>query len=210
VGTPAGLDDRAIGPKGGGRRGGIEYAARLFGRSPRDTTCDCAASTEPNLLQSIYLQNDNELLATIDRRGGWLDERTGAAAKAALAARASEERLVAQFRTRIKELEAQLADARAKERVKLAGDLELQLSKRREDLTLHEKRLAALPKVEAPRPFEVDAVVREAFLLALGRRPTEPELDRSRSYFRDSADNASGFRDLLWALLNTKEFVTNH
>jgi hypothetical protein len=225
VGTAKGLEDRAIGPKAGGRRGQPDYASRVFGRNTRDTTCDCAASTEPNLLQAIYLQNDGELLGTIERRGGWLEECTGAAFKANLAARKTEEDLIARFGTRVAELESQLEKARKGgnvkeneneeeeegENEKLIKDLELQLSKRRDDLALHQKRLAALPKVEAPqKPFDAGSVVREAFLRALGRRPTDAEADRSLAYFHEAGENAKGFRDLLWALLNTKEFVTNH
>ena len=71
--------DRAIGVMGtvtGARRGAGSYAAKIFGRSDRQTNCDCSTSNEPNLLQSIYLQNDQETLGAIERSSsGWLDER---------------------------------------------------------------------------------------------------------------------------------------
>ena len=54
------------------------YAAKVFGSSTRETNCDCNRSDEPNLLQSIYLQNDAELYAAIDRADGWLVEKTEA------------------------------------------------------------------------------------------------------------------------------------
>jgi hypothetical protein len=210
VGTLASLEDRAIGPKAGGGRGPAQYASRVFGRSPRDTTCDCAASTEPNLLQSIYLQNDGELLSAIERRGGWLDECTSASSRNALAARKNEEAEVQRLSKRIDELEKERESARRDEKGKLAEDVALQLSKRREELAQHRKRLAAIPDARAPAPFDADALVREAFLRALGRRPNDAEVERARSYAQDAGDHAKGFRDLLWALLNTKEFVTNH
>ena len=75
------VDTRAIGPKlpaGRGRNNGT-YANKVFGASTRETNCDCNRSDEPNLLQSIYLQNDNEIFTTIDRPDGWLIERTKAA-----------------------------------------------------------------------------------------------------------------------------------
>ncbi len=118
--TPAGLEERAIGPKAGGsvgRRNGGDYAARLFGRSPRDTNCDCAASNEPNLLQSIYLQNDQETLSAIDRRGGWIDERTGSPLNAAAnQARATTEKAVAALQAKIADLQ------RRSEALHKAGD----------------------------------------------------------------------------------------
>ena len=79
--TTEGLAERAIGPKAGAgsnlRRGGGDFASKVFGRSARDD-CDCSASNEPNLLQSIYLQNDSEIATALDRPGGWVEERTGA------------------------------------------------------------------------------------------------------------------------------------
>src|SRR5262245_11256581 len=71
------VEERAIGPKGGalvGKFGYSSYASTVFGRSPRDVNCDCGASSEPNLLQAIYTQNDKEVLAAIDRKSGWLSE----------------------------------------------------------------------------------------------------------------------------------------
>ena len=66
------LEARAIGPKtalGLARQGRGDYAARVFGASPRDTNCDCNRSNAPNLLQSIYLQNDLEVTAALNRPG---------------------------------------------------------------------------------------------------------------------------------------------
>jgi hypothetical protein len=210
--TPAGLEERAIGPKGGAgiaRRNGTDYAANLFGRSPRNTNCDCAASSEPNLLQSIYLQNDQETLATIDRRGGWLDERSGNLAKATAQARAAAESAIAALEPKIADLDRQA------EAFYLVGNdwaceyIELELAKRRANLAVQKSKLDSLPKV-TPLPFVPEDVIREAFLRALGRRPTDPEAGRARAHFADTPNQTKALRDLLWALLNTKEFVTNH
>lgn len=212
--TLAGLEDRAIGPKGGlTSRRGIgqgEFASRVFGRSPRDTNCDCAASNDPNLLQSIYLQNDGEMLSAIDRRGGWLDERTGMNLKSTRQAREAAERAVATLTRRIEELEAQAAKFREQDKEKAIADTELQLSKRRDDLASAQKRLAALDPLNDPAPFEPEAVVREAYLRTLSRLPTEAEAARARNHLEAAGEPATGLRDLLWALLNTKEFITNH
>ena len=59
-------------------------------------------------------------------------------------------------------------------------------------------------------PFDAEKVIREAYLRTLGRVPHEPEAAAARDYFDHSADRQKGLRDLLWALLNTKEFITNH
>ncbi len=136
------ITTRSIGPRlpaGRGRNIG-NYANKVFGASTRETNCDCNRSDEPNLLQSIYLQNDNEVFATINRPAGWLTERSTATATA----------------------------------------------------------------------LDREAIVRAAYLRALGRTPLPPEAEAATSYLLGAPDAARGLRDLLWALLNTKEFATNH
>jgi hypothetical protein len=143
------VEERAIGPKGGahvGRRGHNDYASKVFGRSPRDTNCDCSASNEPNLLQAIYLQNDKEVLAAIDRKVGWLNE----------------------VRTR---------------------------------------------SAKAPRggaAADTAALIREAFLRTVSRPPTAAEAERSAAHLERVGGPLEGLQELLWALLNTREFITNH
>ena len=214
--TKAGLEERAIGPKGGAgvpRKNGGEFAARVFGRSTREVNCDCSTSNEPNLLQSIFLQNDSSLFAAIDRRDGWLDERSGNAVRAAKQERLEVERTIGKVEKQIAELEKQVpvgddvlcGDEDPKDEV-VARDL----TRLYERLADRRHRLEVLPKLEPPGPIVVDAVIREAFLRALGRQPTDAELARSTEHFRQAPTKVKGLRDLLWALLNTKEFTTNH
>ena len=218
----ADVAERAIGPKGGvllARRGpgGGDFASRVFGRSQRDTNCDCSSSNEPNLLQSIFLQNDNEVFAAIDRRGGWLRERTGADAKERSAAESG----LAALETRVKAIEKEKAALEAETGGDGDGeadkaddgkvkDVDRRLARRTEERDALRARLRALPSAEAPAPFDAGAVVREAYLRALGRRPTGAEADRALDYVKAAPNEAQGMRDLVWALLNTKEFVTNH
>ncbi len=68
--------DRAIGIPGSGRRvarGASSYALSVFGRSVRQSNCDCDRSNEPSLLQTVFLRNDDEVLAMVgDARTGWV------------------------------------------------------------------------------------------------------------------------------------------
>jgi hypothetical protein len=139
------VEERAIGPKGGalvGRYGYGNYASTVFGRSPRDTNCDCSASNEPNLLQAIYTQNDKEVLAAIERKGGWLHEIS--------------------------------------------------------------------PRLAKRVPSENEALIKEAFLRTIGRGPTAREAERSTSHLAEVGNSVEGFQELLWVLLNSREFLTNH
>jgi hypothetical protein len=54
-----------------------------------------------------------------------------------------------------------------------------------------------------------DELIRQAYLRALNRLPEEQESSVASRYLRESQDTIGGLRDLLWALLNTKEFMVN-
>jgi hypothetical protein len=143
------MEQRAIGPNGGalvGRYRDGDYASTVFGRSPRDTNCDCSASNEPNLLQAIYLQNDKDLLAALARKEGWLNE------------------------------------------------IGSRLAKKSPDEAAH----------------EIPPIIDEAFLRTVSRLPTAAEKERSAAHLERVGDPLEGLHELLWALLNTREFVTNH
>ena len=125
-----------------------KYALAVFGRSTRESNCDCDRSMEPSLLQTVFLQNDRDMLAQIDRKGGWVE-----------------------------------AVSRPYEAAKGGAP---------------------------PTPADVARIVRQAYLRTLSRPPTEAEAARAASYFGESAGVREAARDLLWALLNTKEFLVNH
>jgi hypothetical protein len=142
------LQERAIGPKGGalvGRYRDGEYASTVFGRSPRDANCDCSASNDPNLLQAIYMQNDKDVTAALERKDGWL----------------------------------------------------------------HEVRVR-LSKKSRKDAIDTNALIREAFLRTLSRPPTPAEAERGAAHLKNVGHPVEGLHELLWALLNTREFITNH
>ena len=49
-----------------------------------------------------------------------------------------------------------------------------------------------------------------AYLLWTGRLPNEAELETSTKHLAQAESPIAGARDLLWALINTKEFIVNH
>ena len=68
----------------------------------------------------------------------------------------------------------------------------------------------AVPDSQLPAAEVVSKIVEEAYLRTLSRYPTEQEQQRSIKYLGESTDLAKGAKDLLWVLLNTKEFILNH
>jgi len=150
--APAGRGEPAA--AGWGKSG--QYALMVFGRSTRESNCDCDRSMEPSLLQTVFLRNDRDMLTQIDRKGGWVDQ---------LATRHGD-------------------DGKAKKQ--------------------------ASPPPTALAPDDVAAIVREAYLRTLCRPPLEAEATRAAAHFAEAGGVREATRDLLWALLNTKEFLVNH
>ncbi|MGH7127705.1 MAG: DUF1553 domain-containing protein, partial [Planctomycetaceae bacterium] len=135
---PATVRSRAIGV---GTDDG-NYALKLFGEPAREQLCDCERSNEPSLLQTLYLRNDPELLALLDRKDGWLRQVS-----------------------------------------------------RQEPAWLDAHR---------------DELIQQAYLRTFSRPPTDDELTTCREHFHQAEDAIAALRDLLWALLNSKEFILNH
>ena len=70
-------EGRAIAIPGAGRRisqNAAYYALTVFGRSIRESNCDCDRSAETSLLQTVFLRNDEQTLAMIDGRDSWLQQ----------------------------------------------------------------------------------------------------------------------------------------
>jgi hypothetical protein len=53
-------------------------------------------------------------------------------------------------------------------------------------------------------------LIREAYLRTFSRPPTEAEIGTSEAHLNDSPTGEDGLRNLLWALVNSKEFILNH
>ncbi|MCA9015189.1 MAG: DUF1553 domain-containing protein, partial [Planctomycetaceae bacterium] len=60
------------------------------------------------------------------------------------------------------------------------------------------------------KPSEQEALVTEAYLRTLSRFPEPMEMKESLQHLQKTATVQEGLHDLLWALLNTQEFITNH
>jgi hypothetical protein len=168
--------------QGGDGRGQRLYSLGIFGRPDRKTTCDCERSNDPTLLQSLFLYNDGEIHQMINA-GGWINDLN---------------------------------------RVERAGDFPERIRITRERLAQQEraggqervaKTRTELAKLEALRNVNVadrGALVEELYLRTVSRLPTSDERTRSLDYLSGAETVSSGMRQLLWVMLNTKEFILNH
>ncbi|MBL8796291.1 MAG: DUF1553 domain-containing protein [Planctomycetia bacterium] len=73
-------------------------------------------------------------------------------------------------------------------------------------ITAPQGRVAQLIKDIA----EEDKRIEDLFLWALSRLPTNEERQTCLKYVKESASPQRGLEDLLWGLLNTREFLLNH
>jgi hypothetical protein len=115
-----------------------------------------------------------------------------------------------ELEARIAGYERNLAKAEKANMAGLATVLEDELRDARRQSTLARKRASEGGTVPLRVVTEPSQIVREAYLRTLSRLPDEREAEIAGKYFNESGDSSKGLRDLLWALLNTKEFITNH
>lgn len=205
------LDNRAIAIAGtalaraNNRERNASFALDAFGRSTRSNNCDCDRSNETSLIQTVYLQNDRDMHALLARPNGWVGE-----VRKELAPPAKPGLLPAEeLRSRIARTRRQQDVARKAENLQQVGQLERRLEQLEKQL---EAAIAAERKQQGSKAAAAqrEALVVEAYLRTLSRFPTAAEVARCEHFFEESPDLAAGLSGVLWALLNTKEFIVNH
>jgi len=133
--TKPGASARVVG------RDDLSYALTVFGRSVRESNCDCDRSSEPSLLQTVFLVNDSAVqqwlrdpktswVASVARKYGW-DQAAPSAARAALAPALSEQQdrlreTKSKFAVRLSDLDKRLQLARENKRTRQIETLEQQ------------------------------------------------------------------------------------
>ncbi len=53
-------------------------------------------------------------------------------------------------------------------------------------------------------------IIDELFLATLSRFPDPDEKRSALQHIQNSKDRNKAYRDTVWALINTREFITNH
>jgi len=69
---------------------------------------------------------------------------------------------------------------------------------------------AASEAVAQPPVIDMAKIIDEAYLRTLSRFPTADEVQTASTFIRESQDPVDGIRSVLWALVNTREFLVNH
>lgn len=221
----------------GGRGNSAQYALGVFGKPLRETNCDCERSNDPTLLQTIFTRNDPAMLGMIDsyskKQSSWIGELRGiygsSRQKAAAGGEAERlQRAINSISLRMKKLNANQPKRPAKDDpVALKKYLAARKSytAQRQRLAEYErnlrKKLAAgrkPPNRDNPRrgaaPTDIkpklDELITEVFLRTVSRYPTPKERANAKADIEAAKDPVDGLREVLWAMLNTKEFMVNH
>lgn len=225
------LEKRALSIPGSGLRqrgrNPADYALTVFGRSIRESNCDCDRTEEPSLLQTIFVRNDAQVLSLLDAGDGWLREVAeqnqltfqprsvpdGGGAQQKAQAKARFEAQVQRIRERLTEAQKNGADRQI-------AVLKGQLRRLREQArtlgveTQDEPEGDVVSDVAETPPAKVnlktEEIITDAYLRSLSRLPTADELQTASTFMTESGDPVEGIRAVLWALMNTREFMVNH
>ena len=231
------VDTMAIADGKPRQRNRSDYALEVFGQSIRETNCDCDRSDSPSLLQSIYLRNDTEMHKRLGDKNGWVaqackslgvDGPVGAVDPKQAGRQRQAVGLQKQIVNRIRQIN-KIPEAR---RNKMMSSLEKQYVKSKSKMkslgfaTPPLKQLLANPNnwvKEGLEPYKgkskvagrsdtttMDALVEDAYLRTLSRYPDLDERKTSIAFIEESETPAKGIQSLLWALVNTKEFIITH
>ncbi|MEN9573276.1 MAG: hypothetical protein RL514_1131 [Verrucomicrobiota bacterium] len=197
------IETRAIGPNanaGRGGKGASNYSLNIFGKPVRETNCDCERTTDPTLLQTLFTRNDPELLTALEQAkgGAFIEEiRKATSGKGAAPKRKGDD---AELAPRIAKLEAKL------KKTPTNTELETELKQAKEQLAKSQPKPAA---AKAPLA-NADDYIAQVFLRTVSRPPTATEFEKARADLAAASSPADGVRELLWAMLNTREFMVNH
>ncbi len=67
-----------------------------------------------------------------------------------------------------------------------------------------------ISEVSEKKDNDVKALINEAWLRSVNRPPSQTEVNRAKQHLASASSTEEGLTDLLWALMNTKEFILNH
>jgi hypothetical protein len=200
---------------------GMSFALTVFGRSTRETNCDCDRSAEASLLQTVYMQNDGQVLDLLNDKNGWVNSlnppktvRNERDEKRSDKDNAKSNEVRRNFESLLRSNETALKRARKAEKTEAIKEIEARIAELQAKIQKADAALNPPPQEEAKpvaaAQLDADDLIKAAYLRSLSRLPSDSELETSKKFLAQAETPISGARDLLWALINTKEFIVNH
>ncbi|MFM8470333.1 MAG: hypothetical protein ACKODH_10235, partial [Limisphaerales bacterium] len=156
-------------------------------------------TTDPTLLQTLFTRNDPELLSALEQaKGGAFIEEVRKATTPASAKRNKGD--IDPVEGQIRKLELKLKENPKSE------ELQSELKQAKDRLA----KLQPNPSAEKGTPMKLEDYITQVFLRTVSRPPTATEIEKARADLAAANSPAEGVRELLWAMLNTREFMVNH
>ncbi|MCD6048860.1 MAG: hypothetical protein K0Q55_263, partial [Verrucomicrobia bacterium] len=201
------IEKRAIGPLAaiGTRKGLSSYSLTTFGKPARLTNCDCERTADPTLLQTLFTRNDPELLEKLeskDKFGAWITELRNQNAGPEVTKAADELRKTRATRENLKK--------RRQMHLEKGTATEVQLKQVEAQIAATEEKEKQLVVTAKPPAINQDEVITEIYLRTVSRFPTTAEMKLAKEDLAAAKDPVDGVRDVLWAMLNSREFLVNH
>ena len=208
------VDDRAISIPGtvannyGRKKTGTDsaFALKVFGRSERASSCDCDRSDETSLIQTVYMQNDRDIHTMLTQKNSWINQM--AMKHQAQGISDSDQRQMKAYKQRIAGLVKAKAAQEKNGNDRQASKIDKQIESMNERIQPIKDRIAS-SEIRKEK-MDIREVVTEAYLRTLSRFPSEEELARCESHILEDKNLINGVTGVLWALVNTKEFIVNH
>ncbi|WP_419189621.1 DUF1549 and DUF1553 domain-containing protein [Stieleria marina] len=228
------VDTMAIADGKAKQRNSQDYALGVFGQSIRESNCDCDRSDSPSLLQTIYLRNDRDIHQRIADKDGWVAQACkalgvpgpqGKTDPRELAKKRSAEAMRKQIVNRIMQFNRTPADRQKRNRPSIKKQYTKASARFKNfgyampsftDLLndpkawLDEDLAAAVPEQGQSETKTLQNLVDDVYLRTLSRFPEQDEIKVAVGFIEDSKNTASGIESLVWALVNTKEFIITH
>ncbi|MEM6689503.1 MAG: DUF1549 domain-containing protein [Planctomycetota bacterium] len=220
------LEDLAIANARPANQNRGDFAMQVFGQSTRESNCDCDRTSDPSLLQSIYLRNDRDIHTMIADRRGWAAQITNEMGWASVKTNSPPKEALERVEQRLWQISRVTNRPNLKpQQIKKYQVQYRSLAKRITDAGLNPMSLTELRQLEdrpeslirnddaqamASKNRSIDEVIHEAYLRTLSRLPDEAELVAAKQIFEEVEQPQRATESLLWALVNTKEFILNH
>ncbi|MDA8696950.1 DUF1549 and DUF1553 domain-containing protein [Rhodopirellula sp.] len=212
------------------RRNQQDFALEVFGQSIRESNCDCDRSDAPSLLQSVYLRNDTEMHQRLADSRGWVSQACKAIGVDPPGNdNESQERTnynrANTIRKQILNQLSRIKKASEQQQAKYKKQFEAEFERHVKKLSTLGYQAPTLSQLMAGQETwqilekqipktgtltDIKELVKQAYLRTLSRYPDSEEEQISIAYIENSQTPSEGVSSLVWALVNTKEFIVTH
>ena len=217
--------NRTIGPDAMNRKNksvtSMTYALNVFGKPERAENCDCERSDDPTLLQAIFTRNDPSLNSMVEgnnrRKPGWIAELRKLYSSNPSITSKNKKQLRKLYEHRKK-----IVSGAPKKPKNILNKIAMKkyYATRKTHLERLRKINRAISRFNGNKNTksatktitsrDLDQLISETFLRTVSRFPTALERAKATTDINKAKNEIDGIKELLWVMLNTKEFLVNH